>query len=411
MLLAASLLAATAALAQTPAPEAAQQAAPQSTQTPAPAAQPSAPTPAPTAQPSATQAAPTTSRMPADLAASPSAPAANTAPQAATPAPVQQQPAQVPPVQTQPAAPSASTAENNGASQPAGSGQAPATPAQPAPAQPAPAASAPQPAAQEPAAQKPLDLLTQFLEPERRSDLPHDLSPWGMFLAADWVVKGVMMGLAFASLVTWTVWLAKTLELAGARTRAAGTIKIIRKSRSLADAVDAADGRGGPAALMLRAAAEEMQLSEAALDHADGDGVKERVSSVLSRIEAYAGRRMSRGTGMLATIGSTAPFVGLFGTVWGIMNSFIGISESNTTNLAVVAPGIAEALLATAIGLVAAIPAVVIYNVFARSVTGYRQLLADAAAGVERLVSRDLDFRKVPPGGRSKAPVSLVAGG
>nr|WP_246617719.1 tonB-system energizer ExbB [Rhizobium populisoli] len=349
--------------------------------------------------------------MPADLAASPSAPAANTAPQAATPAPVQQQPAQVPPVQTQPAAPSASTAENNGASQPAGSGQAPATPAQPAPAQPAPAASAPQPAAQEPAAQKPLDLLTQFLEPERRSDLPHDLSPWGMFLAADWVVKGVMMGLAFASLVTWTVWLAKTLELAGARTRAAGTIKIIRKSRSLADAVDAADGRGGPAALMLRAAAEEMQLSEAALDHADGDGVKERVSSVLSRIEAYAGRRMSRGTGMLATIGSTAPFVGLFGTVWGIMNSFIGISESNTTNLAVVAPGIAEALLATAIGLVAAIPAVVIYNVFARSVTGYRQLLADAAAGVERLVSRDLDFRKVPPGGRSKAPVSLVAGG
>jgi biopolymer transport protein ExbB len=118
---------------------------------------------------------------------------------------------------------------------------------------------------------------------------------------------------------------------------------------------------------------------------------------------------MARGTGVLATIGSVGPFVGLFGTVWGIMNSFIGISESNTTNLAVVAPGIAEALLATAIGLVAAIPAVVIYNLFARSITGYRQLLADAAAGVERLVSRDLDFRKIPPGGRVK-PVSLVAG-
>jgi biopolymer transport protein ExbB len=153
-----------------------------------------------------------------------------------------------------------------------------------------------------------------------------------------------------------------------------------------------------------------MELSEAALDHVHGEGVKERVGSALSRIEAYAGRRMSRGTGVLATIGSTAPFVGLFGTVWGIMNSFIGISQSNTTNLAVVAPGIAEALLATAIGLVAAIPAVVIYNVFARSITGYRQLLADAAAGVERLVSRDLDFRKIPPGGR-KVPVSLVAGG
>jgi biopolymer transport protein ExbB len=253
-------------------------------------------------------------------------------------------------------------------------------------------------------------MLTQFLNPEQRADLPHDLSPWGMFMAADWVVKAVMIGLAFASLVTWTVWLAKTLELAGARARASRVLKVIRSARTLAEAFRETNGRGGPAALMLRAAAQEVQLSEAALDHADGHGVKERVSSALSRIEAYAGRRMSRGTGVLATIGSTAPFVGLFGTVWGIMNSFIGISETQTTNLAVVAPGIAEALLATAIGLVAAIPAVVIYNVFARSVTGYRQLLADAAAGVERLVSRDLDFRKVPPDAR-KMPVSLVAGG
>jgi biopolymer transport protein ExbB len=121
------------------------------------------------------------------------------------------------------------------------------------------------------------------------------------------------------------------------------------------------------------------------------------VTSRLSRIEAAASRRMSRGTGVLATIGSTAPFVGLFGTVWGIMNAFIGISQAQTTNLAVVAPGIAEALLATAMGLVAAIPAVVIYNVFARSIAGYRQILADASAGVERLVSRDLDFRAVAP--------------
>ncbi|RVC25387.1 tonB-system energizer ExbB, partial [Mesorhizobium sp. M7A.F.Ca.AU.002.02.1.1] len=83
--------------------------------------------------------------------------------------------------------------------------------------------------------------------------------------------------------------------------------------------------------------------------------------------------------------------------VWGIMNAFIGISQAQTTNLAVVAPGIAEALLATAMGLVAAIPAVVIYNVFARSIAGYRQILADASAGVERLVSRDLDFRTVAP--------------
>jgi biopolymer transport protein ExbB len=111
----------------------------------------------------------------------------------------------------------------------------------------------------------------------------------------------------------------------------------------------------------------------------------------LSRIEAHAGRRMVKGTSVLATIGSTAPFVGLFGTVWGIMKSFIGISQAQTTNLAVVAPGIAEALLATAIGLVAAIPAVVVYNVFARSIGGYKALLSDASAEVMRHLSRDLD--------------------
>lgn len=232
--------------------------------------------------------------------------------------------------------------------------------------------------------------------PERRADLPHDLSPWGMFMNADIVVKVVMIGLGFASLVTWTVWLAKMLELAGARTRAGRTLKVIRSARTLNDAVRQTDGRGGPAALMLRAAKEEAELSEAAIDHAGGAGLKERVSSSLGRIESFAGRRISKGTGVLATIGSTAPFVGLFGTVWGIMNAFIGISEAQTTNLAVVAPGIAEALLATALGLVAAIPAVIIYNVFARSITGYRQLLADAATGVERLISRDIDFRAVP---------------
>jgi biopolymer transport protein ExbB len=100
---------------------------------------------------------------------------------------------------------------------------------------------------------------------------------------------------------------------------------------------------------------------------------------------------MIRSTGVLATIGATAPFIGLFGTVWGIMNSFIGISKSHTTNLAVVAPGIAEALLATALGLVAAIPAVVMYNTFARWIATYRALQADASAEVLRLVSRDLD--------------------
>lgn len=224
--------------------------------------------------------------------------------------------------------------------------------------------------------------------------MPHDLSPEGMFMAADWVVKSVMISLAVASVLTWTVWLAKSLQLFGARARAKRGLKAVTNARQLRDALQALENRGGVVATMVRAAQHEVSLSDAAIDQVGGEGVKERVGSALARIEAGAGRRMSKGTGVLASIGSTAPFVGLFGTVWGIMNSFIGIAETQTTNLAVVAPGIAEALLATAIGLVAAIPAVIIYNVFARSVTGYRQLLADAGAGIERLVSRDLDFRK-----------------
>jgi len=241
-----------------------------------------------------------------------------------------------------------------------------------------------------------------------REDLPHNLSPLGMFMAADWVVKAVMISLAFASLVTWTVWLAKTLQLAGARVRATRGLKAILKAHTLEAAMADMAGRGGVVVSMLRSASDEIRLSDAAVDRAGGAGVKERVASALARIEVCAGRHIAKGTGVLATIGSTAPFVGLFGTVWGIMNSFIGISESQTTNLAVVAPGIAEALLATAIGLVAAIPAVIIYNVFARSVTGYRQLLGDAAAGIERLVSRDLDYRKASPAAKSAA-VALAA--
>ena len=143
-----------------------------------------------------------------------------------------------------------------------------------------------------------------------------------------------------------------------------------------------------PAASFCAAAIAEFRLTDGITDK---DGLKERVGSRLERLEAAFSRRINRGTGVLATIGATAPFVGLFGTVWGIMNSFIGISKSHTTNLAVVAPGIAEALLATALGLAAAIPAVVIYNFFARQITGYRAALSDTSAEVLRLVSRDLD--------------------
>lgn len=235
--------------------------------------------------------------------------------------------------------------------------------------------------------------------------LPRDLSPWGMFMNADRVVKLVIIGLAFASVITWTIWLVKTAELLAARRAVHRAISLIGSAETIDGSVKAFKNIGGPAAHLVREAAEEMHASGHALDYAGASGLKERVTSRLSRIEVKAGRNMSRGTGLLATIGATAPFVGLFGTVWGIMNAFIGISQAQTTNLAVVAPGIAEALLATALGLVAAIPAVIIYNIFARSITGYRQLLADASAGIERLVSRELDFRKAgpKPGARVRA--------
>ena len=334
-------------------------------------------------------------------AAQPAQPAAPAAPSAPATAPVQ-------PSATAPEQPAASAPSQPPSTEPAQAQPAPTQPATDTAPQPTQPVQTNQTAAPNEAAPPIEPVSAAPASAEHRADIPHNLSPWGMFMAADWVVKGVMIGLAFASLVTWTVWVAKSIELAGARVRAGATLKVIRRAKTLNEATEAVEKKGGPAALMLRMATHEMQLSDAVVEHTDGGGIKERVSSALSRIETHAGRRMSRGTGVLATIGSTAPFVGLFGTVWGIMNSFISISESQTTNLAVVAPGIAEALLATAIGLVAAIPAVVIYNVFARSITGYRHLLADAAAGVERLVSRDLDFRRIPPGSASKPAVSLV---
>src|SRR5262249_34036663 len=165
-------------------------------------------------------------------------------------------------------------------------------------------------------------------------------------------------------------------------------LRILATVRSTSEGMERLAGKQGEVGEFLAAAAAELQLSAGS---AERDGIKERIASRLERIEAARGRRILRATGVLATIGATAPFVGLFGTVWGIMNSFIGISKSHTTNLAVVAPGIAEALLATAFGLAAAIPAVVIYNVFARSIAGYRAQLGDASAAVLRLVSRDLE--------------------
>ena len=229
------------------------------------------------------------------------------------------------------------------------------------------------------------------------STLPHDLSPWGMFLAADWVVKTVMIGLTIASLLTWTVLLAKSIELKLLKKRLQQTLSHFSKANTLDDALKLHTLSGVGYELVSAAKAELLLSANITDPDKNKASIKERVMSSLSRIEITAGRQMLTGTGLLATIGSTAPFIGLFGTVWGIMNSFIGISQANTTSLAVVAPGIAEALLATAFGLVAAIPAVIIYNHFTRKITTAKVLVADSSAAVMRLLSRDLDRKASTP--------------
>ncbi|UHC19944.1 tonB-system energizer ExbB (plasmid) [Methylobacterium currus] len=229
------------------------------------------------------------------------------------------------------------------------------------------------------------------------------LSPMSMFLGADPVVKGVMVLLALASVATWTVLFVRVLALAVAKGRMRRAIARIREAESLVDA-GVRVRRGLPARLLVTAE-EEVARSPGL----SGDGIKERTQAALGRVEAAAAKRAATGTGLLATIGSTGPFVGLFGTVWGIMHSFIGIAESHTTNLAVVAPGIAEALLATGIGLVAAIPAVVFYNALTRSVAGYRAQIGDAVVLILCHLSRDLDRRASTGLGSRPTPLTLAA--
>jgi biopolymer transport protein ExbB len=215
-----------------------------------------------------------------------------------------------------------------------------------------------------------------------------ELSPWSMFLAADVLVKAVMIGLSFASLVTWTIFIAKMIELSLVERKLRAALDKISDARSLSEAQFALGAKDSMLSALLAAAMREARLSAGI---SSDSGIKERAASNFAEIVRAEARRIRLGIGLLATIGATSPFVGLFGTVWGIMNSFIGISKSQTTNLAVVAPGIAEALLATAFGLVAAIPAVIIYNHFTRVTKGYIELVGRSSGAAGRLLSRDLD--------------------
>ncbi|WP_103734152.1 tonB-system energizer ExbB [Pseudomonas sp. GZJR-8] len=295
-------------------------------------------------------------------------------------------------------APTAAFADATAPATPAATEQNAATPTTPAV---APVATDPAQATGDAA---PANETGVVLEEDNTLGMAHDLSPWGMYQNADVVVKAVMIGLAIASIITWTIWIAKGFELLGAKRRLRAEIVHLKKATTLKEASETATKKGTLANTLVHDALEEMRLSA---NTREKEGIKERVAFRLERLVAACGRNMSSGTGVLATIGSTAPFVGLFGTVWGIMNSFIGIAKTQTTNLAVVAPGIAEALLATALGLVAAIPAVVIYNVFARSIAGYKAQVSDASAEVLLLVSRDLDHL---PTERSSQPHMVKVG-
>jgi biopolymer transport protein ExbB len=277
------------------------------------------------------------------------------------------------------------------APQQAPASSSPAVPAQaatspvPAPVPPAAVPSAPTPASTD-ATAIPADSGTRSLKSTAAT--PHDLSPWSMFLSADVLVKAVMIGLAFASLVTWTIFIAKMVELSLVQRKLSAALGKISDARSLAEAQFALGAKDSVLSALLSAAMREARLSAGI---SSDSGIKERAASSFAEIVRAEARRIRLGMGLLATIGATSPFVGLFGTVWGIMNSFIGISKSQTTNLAVVAPGIAEALLATAFGLVAAIPAVIIYNHFTRVTKGYLELVGRSSGAAGRLLSRDLD--------------------
>ncbi|SJM60597.1 MotA/TolQ/ExbB proton channel family protein [Brevundimonas diminuta 3F5N] len=223
------------------------------------------------------------------------------------------------------------------------------------------------------------------------------LTPIAMFMMAHPVVKVVMAGLVLASIFSWTLLLIKLVEFSSLTKKTNRFLEEYRGARNLADIRRLATSEefdGNPLADMAAAATGEIELSrQAGLDvtGAHRDTTVARAGNAVGAVQGGMGIRLSGGQQFLASVGSGGPFIGLFGTVYGIMNSFIGIAESNTTNLAVVAPGIAEALLATGIGLFAAIPAVIFYNYFNTRIASYGARADGFNAELMNSISRQLD--------------------
>ena len=223
------------------------------------------------------------------------------------------------------------------------------------------------------------------------------ITPVSMFMEATAVVKIVMIGLLLASIFSWTLLLIKLLEFGALNKATDRFLEAFRGARTIADMRRVSTSEefdGNPLADMAAAATEEIELSRQAGLSVTGDhrdSALLRAQTAVAAVQSGLPKRLSGGQQFLASTGSTGPFVGLFGTVYGIMNSFIGIAESNTTNLAVVAPGIAEALLATGIGLFAAIPAVIFYNYFNTRISNYGTRSDGFNAELINAISRQLD--------------------
>ena len=228
-----------------------------------------------------------------------------------------------------------------------------------------------------------LDLLATAAAPQR-------LDPLELFLMADIVVQAVMAGLVLASVWVWAVIVAFPLRMGGVRRRCDAYEADFWKARDF-EAFQAERGKGDlPVAKVAAAALGEWRrsISAKALDR---DGLRQRLATVMDSTIAQESDRLAERLNFLATVGSVAPFVGLFGTVWGIMRSFTAIAAEQNSSLAVVAPGIAEALFATAIGLFAAIPAVIAYNRFSHRLNKLEGKLFRFSDAFHGELSRELE--------------------
>ena len=235
------------------------------------------------------------------------------------------------------------------------------------------------------------------------ADLPPQMKHGGkinigtMFMDAKPVVKVVMLGLLLASLFSWATLITKLMEFRSLNRTSDNFLEAFRGAKSINDMgriAQSEDFEGNPLADMAAAAAAEVELSRQAGLKVAGehrDTTIGRAQSAVGAVQASLTRRLSSGMQFLASVGSNGPFIGLFGTVYGIMDSFIGIANTNTTNLAVVAPGIAEALLATGLGLFAAIPSVIFYNYFQTRISAYGARTEGFVAELMNAISRQLD--------------------